>query len=207
MPFDELKKKFPEEGHLCKKLCGKCCTNMAPVEIGEANVIGEWLIKNKNMGELTAQFHHFDDHPNQCPFLQPDKGCFVYPVRPAVCFMFGHMADVPTMPKRWSQKCPEGVAFTEVPFAEFAEEGMTYMILADKASIKTIDFRTMQVFAEDEGDAEGKMIPVKPGSVMERMRSAKNCFGCNVEIPKGGTLFLTGAELLCTACYEKKPAG
>lgn len=201
MSYEELKKKFPEEGHLCKKLCGKCCTNVAPFAGSEAEKIGEWLCKNKDSEQLVEQFHHFDDHPNQCPFLTPDKSCFVYPVRPAACFMFGHLPDSPGMLPQWSQQCPEGVKFTNVEFEATLPESLEFFKEMSEGMIRSIMFRVVK-FEKSDGTVE--MVPPKPGSVFERMRTATSCFRCKKEIPKGGTLSLSGAELLCLECDHKE---
>lgn len=201
MGYDELKKKFPEEGHLCKKLCGKCCTNTVPFTESEAERVSKWLCENKTAEQLVEQFHHFDDHPNQCPFLAPDKSCYIYPVRPTVCFMFGHLVDVPKMPKEWSQQCPEGVKFTDVEYEATLPESLQWFDEMSNSMIRSIMFRVIQFEREDGVIA---MVPPKPGSAFERMRTTKSCFRCNMVVPEGGKLVLVGAELICVECDSKR---
>lgn len=114
MNLSRLKKILPLEGHLCLPGCGKCCVANAPLGEAEYNEIADWLPRNVTPEALQAQFAHADTQPAMCPFLKPDRSCFIYPVRPIVCRAFGHVADAPGMPERMSQKCPEGVRFASV---------------------------------------------------------------------------------------------
>jgi Fe-S-cluster containining protein len=200
MAFDALKKKFPEEGHLCKKLCGKCCVATAPVEGSEAEAIGAWLCANKQVEDIQAQFHHFDDNPKQCPFLTPEKGCFIYPVRPVVCVMFGHLPDTPGQPARISQQCPEGVKFTQVSLEQTLPESMDWYMQTKESTGRMIMFRMASLIV---GDDEEVAIPPKPGSIFEKMRNSNSCFKCNVEFPKGSTAYLQDNEILCPECHAK----
>ncbi len=198
MPFENLKARFPEEGNLCLKNCGKCCKNDAPVEKSEAEEINQWLCDHVEKEDLIAQFHHFDEHPNQCPFLKPDKSCMVYPVRPTVCRMFGHLPDLPGMPKKLSQECPEDVKFTMIPQQEWTGmEMILYMAKTQEASIKTVNFRTVEVFDEEGNHA---VIPFKEGSQMEKMSKTTVCTKCEKKLDKQG--YLQGAHILCQQCYD-----
>jgi Fe-S-cluster containining protein len=200
MPFEELKKKFPSEGHLCKKLCGKCCVSTAPLEGSEAEAISAWLCSSKQVDEIEAQFHHFDDNPKQCPFLTPEKGCFVYPVRPVACVMFGHLPDHPAAPKNASQQCPEGVKFTQVPMEDTLPESADWYAKSMKSTGRMIMFRTAAMIVED---GKEYVVPPKPGSIFEKMRNVKACFKCSVEFPKNGKAYLHENDILCEGCYEK----
>jgi Fe-S-cluster containining protein len=204
MAYEGLKKKFPEEGSRCLKNCGKCCVAGAVLEQSEADEICEWLVKNKDTESLTAQFHHFDDNPKQCPFLTPEKTCFIYQVRPVACVMFGHASDPPGMPKEWSQQCPEGVKFTQITFQQTLPESMIWYGRAMKAMGRMINFRTLSMV--DGAGVEGKITP-KPGSVFEKMMNAKACFRCSADVPKDGAFYLHGNELLCAACDAKEVPG
>lgn len=202
MSYEELKKFFPEEGNRCKAMCGKCCTNTAPVGRQEALEIADWIVENVKVEQLKEQFAHFDDHPGQCPFLKPDKGCFVYPARPLVCRMFGHLPDAPGAPKKWSQQCPEGVAFTQVSVDSLVEHALPFMIEQRKQQMRTFEFRFVGM-----ADETGKefTIDIKPGSPLDKLRNAKACYRCATPFEKGGNAYLEGAELLCETC-ENKPA-
>jgi Fe-S-cluster containining protein len=206
MAFDALKKKFPEEGSRCLKSCGKCCVAGAPLGKEEVNEIGDWLVANKSLEEITAQFHHFDDQPDRCPFLAPDKSCFIYPARPAVCVMFGHIPDHPDMPKKASQQCTEGVKFTQVKIEDTLPESMEWFEATGKAMTRVMNFR-MAKFKGDEGGVEVDVdVPVKPGSKMERLTTATTCYWCGA--PFNGPAYLENGELLCKSCddnYEKGP--
>jgi Fe-S-cluster containining protein len=202
MSLENLKKKFPEEGSRCKKLCGKCCVSGVPIGIEETNRIGDWLVKNKEFEEIRDQFQHFDDQPAACPFLTPDKSCFIYPVRPVVCVMFGHLPDQPGMPKKASQQCPEGVQFTQVQIEDTLPESLEWHDATEKAMTRIMSFRTA-TFTGDEGTVT---VPIKPGSKMEKLTTALNCYWCNA--PFKGTAYLENGELLCEECddnYEKGP--
>ena len=201
MPYEDLKAKIPSEGSRCKKLCGKCCINTAPVGKSEAEEIGNWLVKNVTVEDLTAQFHHYDNDPAACPFLKPDKTCFIYPVRPVVCHTFGHLEDVPGTKPSWSQKCPEGVEFTEVKFVDIAHETTAWMNEIDKESINTMDFRFAGCTNED--GTQG-VIPVLKGSALEKLMNAKGCTRCQKPFVDDKA-YLEGADLLCYECGKEKP--
>jgi Fe-S-cluster containining protein len=169
--FEQLKAKFPSEGSRCLKQCGKCCVGTAPVTEPELNEMLDWVCKNKTAEEYTTQLHHYDEHAakNVCPFLTPEKTCFVYPVRPVVCHMFGHLEDLnpemglpPAAVKEMSQKCPEGVVFTEVKMADLGPElSGEYMFTAFKSSAPISAVRHATVVKEN---GEEGIIPRKDGS-------------------------------------------
>jgi Fe-S-cluster containining protein len=196
MAYEEIKAKIPQEGFKCKKLCGKCCTNMAPVTRSEAEEICAWIKKNVDDKDLVAQFQHYDTDPGACPFLRPDKTCFIYPVRPVVCHTFGHLEETPLADKRSSQKCPEGVNFIEVKFIELAKVIDPYMEELEHQSIRTIDFRSAHVAWGD--GTEGK-IPVTPGSAYEKLLATRACMRCQKPF-SDNKAYLEGAELLCYEC-------
>jgi len=200
MAHEELKKLFPHEGHMCLKSCGKCCVAGAPIELEEANDLLKWLQENITFEQLKEQFQYSDDNPEACPFLKPDKGCFVYPARPVVCVMFGHLSDSPGMPKAISQKCPEGVKFTEVPFDIYAEPVRDWFISAVNRSGKIAKLRFIEV--DDDSGFSGR-IPFKPGSFMERISKAKSCDTCGSQPSEGNPLNVIGRQILCGECYSK----
>ena len=106
MAYENLKKVIPEEGSRCKQNCGRCCVNAAPVSRSEAEEIFDWLAANSTYEAIEAQFQYADTQPGKCPFLKPDKSCFVYPARPFVCRYFGHGADPGmSMLEALKQKC------------------------------------------------------------------------------------------------------
>lgn len=202
MPYEELKKKFPEEGGRCLKSCGKCCTGGVPLGATEANSIGEWLIKNKDYEDITKQFQHFDDQPAKCPFLTPEKTCFIYPVRPVVCVMFGHLPDQPDLPKKASQQCPEGVQFTQVATESAMPELADWFVETNHKMGRIVNFRNA-TFVGDEGRVQ---IPIKPGSKMDLLSKATACYWCGKTFE--GTAYFESGELLCQNCednYEKGP--
>ncbi len=172
---------------------------LTPVNLKEVEAIGQWLVANKSFEDIVAQYQHFDEQPDRCPFLAPDKSCFIYPVRPAVCVMFGHLADTPGMPKKLSQQCPEGVKFTQITYDEIADEAMGFFIEMGKHA-RMMDFR-LAPFECDDGKVH--VIPAKEGSKFDKLRKAKNCYRCNVEFPVGGKAYLESGELLCQACEDK----
>lgn len=202
MAYENLKKLFPEEGNLCKKMCGKCCSNSAPVELEEAKEIAYWLVRNVEVDEIKAQFAHFDTQPDRCPFLKPDKGCFVYPARPMVCRMFGHLPDAPGLDQatrnKISQQCPEGVAFTQVSMDKVLEEVGPFMQKANQSSIRTLQFRFMEMVGEGGRAVE---IPPVPGSAFEKLTKATCCTRCGIPFPNRQA-YLEGAELLCKTCDD-----
>lgn len=205
MPYEALKKKFPEEGSRCLKSCGKCCTSLAPMNKREAIEVAEWIVANKSLEELTAQFNHFDDQPDRCPLLTPEKTCFVYPVRPVVCVMFGHLPDAPNMPKQWSQQCPEGVQFTQLKPEEYLDESVPWFVETGKDQVRTIIFRGLSVTPES---GPSGMIPVKPGSAFEKLKKAEACTKCGKPFKEKEKAYLEGKELLCQGCEDAmKPGG
>lgn len=164
----------------------------------EVEAIGNWLVANKSFEDIEAQYRHFDEQPDRCPFLAPDKSCFIYQVRPTVCVMFGHLADTPGLPKHVSQLCPEGVNFTLLTFRDVAEEAMDYFVEMGNHA-RMLNFR----FAPFECD-DGKTHAIKPkeGTKMHRILTAKSCFRCNAEFPKGGRAYFEEGELLCQTCED-----
>lgn len=195
MAYEALKAKIPEEGNRCKKMCGKCCTNTAPVVKSEAEEICNWITKNVSNEDLIAQFHHYDTDPGACPFLKPDKSCFIYPVRPVVCHMFGHLEEFQGADKRSSQKCPEGVDFTEVKYAQIHLEMGPYSDELENQSIKTMDFRFAEV---DREDGSKGMIKITPGSALEKLLATRDCMRCGKHFEDKA--YLEGAQLLCYEC-------
>lgn len=195
--FETLKKKFPEEGNRCLKNCGKCCVNGVPLGKEEAESIGNWLIQNRTYEEIKAQFEHFDDQPDRCPFLAPDKSCFIYPARPVVCVMFGHLADTPGMPAKVSQQCTEGVKFTQIETEDTLPESLDWFIITGRTMGRIMSFRTCELITET---GEAVKIPIKPNSKMERLVNAKNCFRCNAPFVKDA--YLESGELLCKKCED-----
>ena len=153
MPYEELRGSFPEEGHKCLSGCGKCCVPTVWVERSEAEAICEWLCREKKFEEIERQFWSADDHPESCPFLTSEKKCFIYPVRPFVCVQFGHLEDPSGAPadvaKRVSQKCPEGVVFTEVAVGEIRSLVMEWYAKAVREGIMISEFRKAVAVGED----------------------------------------------------------
>lgn len=196
MAYEALKAKIPQEGFKCKKMCGKCCTNLAPVVKSEADEICNWITKNISNEDLTAQFRHYDTNPGTCPFLKPDKTCFIYPVRPVVCHTFGHLEEAKGADKRSSQKCPEGVDFTEVTFAQIYVEMDPFSKELETQAIRTMDFRFAEV---DNEDGTKGQIPVTPGSALEKLLATRACMRCQKPF-SDNKAYIEGAELLCYDC-------
>lgn len=204
MAYEELKKKFPAEGNRCLKSCGKCCVSGAPLTAPEAEAIGEWICENKELEDVKAQFLHFDDNPKMCPFLTPEKTCFIYPARPVVCVMFGHLKDTPELPKKWSQECPEGIKFTFVEAKDTLPESLVWQSDSNETMLRTMSFRSMAMVS---GTGEELSIPPKPGSKFERITKATHCFRCNYTFPKGARAYLEGDEILCQKCEDSYDEG
>lgn len=196
MAYETLKAKIPQEGARCKKLCGKCCTNTAPVGKSESDAIGEWMVKNVTDEALTAQFRHYDTDPGACPFLTPEKTCFIYPVRPVVCHTFGHLEEAQGADKRSSQKCPEGVEFTEVKYVDIHLEMAPFMNEIETRMVRTMDFRFAELSRED--GTQGP-IPVTPGSALEKLLATRACMRCQKPF-SDNKAYLEGAQLLCYEC-------
>lgn len=170
MAFEQLKAAFPKEGSRCLKQCGKCCVGGTPVSMPEMKEALNWICKNKTAEEYTAQLHHYDENveKDMCPFLTPEKTCFVYPARPVVCHMFGHLEDLkpemglpPEAIKQMSQKCPENVQFTEVKMADVGELIAEYMYSAFKSNAPIRVARHATVVKEN---GEEGIIPRKDGT-------------------------------------------
>jgi len=149
--LDRLKRILPSEGHLCLPGCGKCCVADAPLGEAEYEEIAAWLPKNVTPGSIQAQFAHADTQPDICPFLKPDRSCFVYPVRPVVCRIFGHLADVPGMPRKDSQRCPQGVAFSSVDRGLFLATARPWFLVLSEKRILLKAFRKAIVGITPDG--------------------------------------------------------
>jgi|FLYK01.1.fsa_nt_gi Fe-S-cluster containining protein len=149
MPWETLSRVFPEEGWKCKKSCGKCCVDTAPVERSEVEAISDWIVENVTFESLKAQFLDADTRPGMCPFLKADKTCFIYPVRPVVCRAFGHLEILPDSPRYLSQKCPEGVEFTAVKFEKIFHLMLPWYEAAQKGFVFTRDFRHAVIVAKN----------------------------------------------------------
>lgn len=170
MAFEELKAKFPSEGSRCLKQCGKCCVGGFPVSMLEMEEMLSWVCKNKTAEEYTAQLRHYDENveKDMCPFLTPEKTCFVYPARPVACHMFGHLEDLrPEMGlgeaaiKQMSQKCPENVEFTEVTIKELGKPSLDWMQTCYQSSAPIRVARHATVVKEN---GEEGIIPRKDGT-------------------------------------------
>lgn len=149
MKFEELHKAVPEEGTKCKAGCGKCCVAGAPVAKPETEEISEWLCKTYEYEQIRDQFHHHDTQPQMCPFLTPDKRCFIYPVRPVVCRLFGHLVGPAQMPKHLLQECPEGVGFTRISMLNILSQIGEWYQEAAAAYVQIGEFRLAELTAED----------------------------------------------------------
>lgn len=147
--WSEIKKAFPEEGHLCKPDCGLCCCAGAYVEAQEAEAIGAWICKNVSVKKLSRQFGYADTNPDKCPFLTPKKTCLIYPVRPVVCRMYGHLKDTPGMPKWCSMQCPEGIGFTLLGPDEYLDVVRPWFDATAKAFCRIADFRKAELYGAD----------------------------------------------------------
>jgi Fe-S-cluster containining protein len=67
----------------CDKDCGDCC-GIAPCNEAEFKAIGEYIKKNRVVPQNNGL---------TCPFYQ--KGtCQIYPVRPVICQLFGHVPNM-----------------------------------------------------------------------------------------------------------------
>lgn len=153
MKLDELYKAIPEEGDRCLKNCGKCCVAAVPISKDEAVEILKWLGENTHLHELQKQFKHADTQKNMCPFLRPDKGCFVYEARPFVCRLFGHGNDE-RLPERVRQVCPEGVEFTQLSIPDLPNV-LDWWTETERAGGWMFQLRPMEVETED-----GKVVKV-----------------------------------------------
>lgn len=153
--WSKIKKVFPEEGHLCRPGCGKCCQAGAYVEQREAEEIGRWICRHVQEAALRRQFAYYDTQPRMCPFLTPHQKCFIYPVRPVVCRMYGHLQDSPGMPEWCSQQCPEKVAFTLFGPDEYIDLVRPWFEATVKSYCRIGDFRKSTLI-----DKAGKKIVI-----------------------------------------------
>lgn len=84
----EVYKQIPAA--ICPPGCGQCCGPTFP-SLAELRHIQAW-----------CDAHHvvFKDflaiaEDGNCPYLAPDKGCTIYPVRPFICRLLGASIDLP----------------------------------------------------------------------------------------------------------------
>lgn len=74
----------------CPEGCGDCCGPVFP-SLTELRNIKDWCI-NHHIG-----FRDFLDvtENGTCPYLDQDKRCAIYPVRPFLCRILGASTDLP----------------------------------------------------------------------------------------------------------------
>ena len=137
----DIKKFFAAETAVCKPDCGLCCVSGAYVEAEEAREIAVWICANVRAEDLCAQYRHFDTQPDRCPFLTPEKRCFIYPVRPVTCRFYGHLRDTPGMPACCSQECPEKVPFTLYDTEQYLDLIRPWFHACVKSHLRIRDFR------------------------------------------------------------------
>lgn len=73
----------------CLPKCGKCCGGAVLAFAPEVQPIIDYLKAQGKKAEKQLRFWNRD--MAACPFLMPDKRCFVYEARPGVCRAFGHV--------------------------------------------------------------------------------------------------------------------
>lgn len=79
----------PAPPNTCVPRCGACCGGATPIFAAE---VAPLLAHLQAAGRRTEkQLRTWGGDLSVCPFLTPDKRCFVYEVRPAVCRAFGHI--------------------------------------------------------------------------------------------------------------------
>jgi Fe-S-cluster containining protein len=147
--WSAIKSAFPEEGERCKPGCGQCCQAGTYVEKAEALEISEWICRNIPVEALREQFGHADTQPDMCPFLTPDRKCFIYPARPVVCHFYGHLKDAPYQPVWCSQQCPEKIPFTLIDVETYLPIIEPWYEAAVKAYCRIGDFRRADLIGSD----------------------------------------------------------
>jgi len=85
--LDEVYRQIPAA--TCPPNCGKCCGLLYP-SMAELRNIQEWCTKHHR------EFKDFNMTVGlDCPYLDEDKECKIYPVRPFLCRILGVSADLP----------------------------------------------------------------------------------------------------------------
>lgn len=74
--------------------CAKCCTESVHTFFVEFIQIYKYLVDNNLYEEMMKKIeqHYFSEltDAQDCPFLNQQKQCVIYPVRPLVCRLFGY---------------------------------------------------------------------------------------------------------------------
>lgn len=74
--------------------CAKCCTESVHAFYVEFLNIYDYVLKHNMLDKVMdkVSHHYFNELLEQmpCPFLNEDKSCMIYEVRPYVCRLFGH---------------------------------------------------------------------------------------------------------------------
>ena len=73
----------------CPPECGRCCGILFP-STAELRNVANWCAKHRiEYKDFTMLVG------DECPYLLPDKGCQIYPVRPFLCRIMGTGEDLP----------------------------------------------------------------------------------------------------------------
>lgn len=74
--------------------CAKCCTEAVHAFYTEFLNIYRFVVANDLLDQVMERVenHYFNElvEKKNCPFLEADNTCLIYPVRPHVCRLFGH---------------------------------------------------------------------------------------------------------------------
>lgn len=76
----------------CKQGCHACCgpINWSPVE----DIVIKEFMKNNNIKDIHWSVEQYVANDLLCPYLEDGK-CIIYPVRPIICRLQGHVSKLP----------------------------------------------------------------------------------------------------------------
>ena len=77
---------FSKDGH-CSG-CGACCSDILPMSLPEVNRIRKWVAQHKYVPNTQILPMMTATYDMTCPFLNKQKKCDIYEIRPAVCKLF-----------------------------------------------------------------------------------------------------------------------
>jgi Fe-S-cluster containining protein len=87
--LERVYQQIPNPNTPCSPNCGKCCGILWPSRLEISN-IQEWLERRGR------KYIDFNMTPSiDCPYLDEDKRCSIYPVRPFLCRILAVSTDLP----------------------------------------------------------------------------------------------------------------
>lgn len=88
LQLEDIYRQIPQSN--CEAQCGKCCGPVFP-SLAELRNIKEWCMKHhleyRDFLDIALEGH--------CPYLNAERECLIYPVRPFLCRILGVSSDLP----------------------------------------------------------------------------------------------------------------